>query len=137
MKALFRAVGDKYKEATSLVTQIGPIYLSQVPHAISKPYTIVTLVGGETPHSGFQGSFTVEGAYVQFAVFDTSQGASPSAVTGFGELIKTRFDWVTLTWTDAPARTDLKCQRVTPGEVAKDPTGAWMFRVDYIVRFED
>lgn len=140
LKGFTRAIMDRYKAATSLVTSIGPIYANQLPDKVSKPYTSFTWLGGLEPMVGFSGGHRIEQPFVQFSVFCIA--TTPATIADYGQLLIERFDRCTLTFneTNCGSYVSIECRRVTAGEILKEPeetwsSGAWMFTADYLLSY--
>lgn len=135
IKATFRAIVDKYKEATSLITAIGVIYANEVPSGIATPYVRFMQLSGEAPEPDFNGNMQIEAPVFQFSIFHDS--GTPDAILGYADLLVRRFDWTKLTFNEeGTTATSLLCRRLTAGTLLREPTtNTWHFMVDYSVRY--
>ena len=96
MKALIRAISDKFVEATSLQATItGGLWLNMIQDPeIPEPYVTYHLIGGPPPQDGFSGNHRIEFPTIQFSIFDND--ISAVRVSTLNENLNTLYDGVEL-----------------------------------------
>jgi len=136
LKALLRAIMDRAKVATSLITTpfTGGFWVTDYPHGQTPagPYVIISLLGGSDPLLGFQGAHKIERPAFRLTIFNKTPLSD--SIMGYMDTLKTRFDEATLIFAEASAAgwTSHICRRMHSGLLLFDKeTGYWSFTIDY------
>jgi hypothetical protein len=116
---LLGAIVEKFSADFDLTASVpSGIWVSQVPEGKALPF-VALIHGGEVPDWTFEREYVEEGS-VQFLCY--AQGCA--AAEAIATLVKTAFDWGTLTITGAVSiQLERTNYQVSSTELARSPTG--------------